>query len=223
MARPSRRVRRVAIAAFLAVIAIPIFPIVVFRFLHPLVTPFMLVRMLGGAPIRYQWVPLPAMSPQLVRAVVAAEDSRFMQHKGFDWIEVDAAWRDSQRGRRLRGASTISMQAARTLFLWPGRDVLRKGTEVYLTVFLESLWPKRRILEMYLNLVEWGDGIYGCEAAAQTYFSTSCAALNAQQAARLAAILPSPRLWSPTRPKPYVLRRSSIILARMRAVEIPQQ
>jgi monofunctional biosynthetic peptidoglycan transglycosylase len=181
------------------------------------------VRAVGGAPVDYEWVRFRGMSPSLVRAVIAAEDARFMQHSGFDWTEVEAAWRENQRGRRLRGASTISMQCARMLFLWPGRGVLRKGAEVYLTVWLEALWPKERILQTYLNVVEWGNGVYGCEAAARAYFDTSCAALTPEQAARLAAVLPNPHRWAPNRPGPYVRRRTSVILARMSHVDVPRR
>jgi len=218
----TRRLRRWAIAALLSVIILPLFPIVLFRFVPPMVTPFMLVRALQGEPIEYQWVPLRAIAPSVLRAVVAAEDTRFMQHAGFDWVEVEAAVKANQRGRRLRGASTISMQCARTLFLWPGRSFLRKGVEAYLTLLLEVLWSKQRILEVYVNTVEWGRGVYGCEAAAHAYFDTACANLNVQQAASLAAILPSPRHWSPIQPGPSVRRRTSVILARMLRVEVPR-
>lgn len=221
--RTSRVVRRLAVGGLLLGVALPVLPVLVFRVVPPLITPFMLVRAIGGAPIEYQWVSFRAISPNLVRAVVASEDTRFMQHSGFDWTEVEAALEAKQNGRRLRGASTISMQCARTLLLWPGRSVLRKAIEAYATVLLEVLWPKQRILEMYLNLVEWGDGIYGCEAAAQTYFGISCAALGAEQAARLAAVLPNPLRWTPAKPGPYVRRRTSVILARMSQVEVPRR
>jgi monofunctional glycosyltransferase len=219
----SRRVRRLAIAVALATVVLPVAVILVLRFVSPPLTPFMLVRAIGGAPIDYHWIPLRAMSPHVVRAVVAAEDARFMQHSGFDWVEVEAAMRANQRGRTLRGASTISMQCARTLLLWPGRSVARKGIEAYLTVLLEMVWGKRRILEAYLNLVEWGNGIYGCEAAARAYFGISCASVDAAQSARLAAILPSPRRWSAADPNPYVRRRANVILARMAHVEVPER
>jgi monofunctional biosynthetic peptidoglycan transglycosylase len=204
-------------------VALPVLSLLVFRLLPPPLTPFMLVRALGGAPLHCQWVPLASMSPHVVRAVVAAEDARFMHHAGFDWTEVEAALRAGRHGHRLRGASTISMQCARTLFLWPGRSWSRKAVEAYLTVLLEAFWTKRRILETYLNLVEWGDGVYGCEAAARAYFDTSCAALTAEQAARMAAVLPNPRAWAPNHPGPFVRRRTSLILARMSQVEVPSR
>jgi monofunctional biosynthetic peptidoglycan transglycosylase len=204
-----------------AVAVVPVIPIAALRWVRPVVTPFMVARWVTGATIDRQWMPLRAMSPALPRAVVAAEDARFVYHDGFDWTEVQSAVREAERGRRLRGASTITMQCARTVFLWPGRSIVRKVAEAYLTVWIELLWTKRRILEIYLNLVEWGDGIYGCEAAAQHNFGTSCANLSAEQAARLAAILPNPRRWSATHPSPRGQRRVATILARMRAVSVP--
>jgi monofunctional biosynthetic peptidoglycan transglycosylase len=220
--RRSRTVHRL-LAVILAVgVVLPVVAIGVARWLAPPVTPFMLARALfGGAAMEQHWIRLRTMSPALVRAVIAAEDARFLQHHGFDWSEVESALRDNQHGRRLRGASTISMQCARTLFLWPGRSILRKAVEAYLTVLLELLWTKARILEVYLNLVEWGDGIYGCEAAARHAFGVSCAALDAEQAARLAAILPNPRRWSASRPSPSVRHRASVILQRMPQVAVP--
>jgi monofunctional biosynthetic peptidoglycan transglycosylase len=203
-------------------VVLPVVAIGVARWLPPPVTPFMLARaVFGGATMEHHWIGLRTMSPALVRAVIAAEDARFLQHRGFDWTEVESALRDNQRGRRLRGASTISMQCARTLFLWPGRSMLRKAIEAYLTVLLELLWSKARILEVYLNLVEWGDGIYGCEAAARHAFGVSCAALDAEQAARLAAVLPLPRHWSARRPSPSVRHRARVILERMPQVAVP--
>jgi len=207
----------------LIAVATPVCVIGLFRFFRPPITPFMLSRaVLRGSPIDYRWLGLRVISPDLVRAVVAAEDARFMHHHGFDWTEMETALRESEDGGRLRGASTISMQCARILFLWPGRSWVRKGIEAYLTVLVEALWTKARILEVYLNLVEWGDGIYGCEAAAQRYFDVSCAALTAEQAATLAAILPNPQQWSASRPGPYVRKRVAIILNRMLQVAVPR-
>jgi monofunctional biosynthetic peptidoglycan transglycosylase len=184
----------------------------------------MLVRaVVAAVPVDYRWMPRSRMSPAIARAVIAAEDTRFMQHHGFDWTEMESALRESRHGRRLRGASTISMQCARALFLWPGRSMVRKVVEAYLTVLVEAVWPKGRILEIYLNVVEWGDGVYGCEAAAQHHLHTTCASLDAEQAARLAAILPSPRRWSPNRPSHYLRRRIATILNRMPNVEVPQR
>lgn len=214
--------RTLAVLLVFAVI-LPGATIAALRSVRPPLTVYMIVRaVVGGRAPDYRWMRLRRMSPQILRAVVAAEDSRFMQHRGFDWTEMESALRASRRGRRLRGASTISMQCARLLFLWPGRSAIRKAMEAYVTVLLEALWPKRRILEMYLNIVEWGDGIYGCEAAAQRHLHTSCAELDAEQAARLAAILPNPHRWSATHPGPYVRRRVGTILERMPQVVVPR-
>ncbi|MFN8626913.1 MAG: monofunctional biosynthetic peptidoglycan transglycosylase [Candidatus Binatia bacterium] len=215
-------VRWLAIVALLA-LALPLAAIAVLRGVRPPLTTYMAVRAVVARRMPdYRWMSLRNMSPQILKAVVAAEDARFMQHRGFDWTEMQSAVRASQRGRRLRGASTISMQCARSLFLWPGRSAVRKGIEAYLTVLLEALWPKARILEMYLNIVEWGDGIFGCEAAAQRYFQTSCADLDTEQAARLAAILPNPRRWSASQPGRYVRKRVLTIRDRMTQVALPR-
>ena len=212
-----------AVGTLVVGVMLPGLSIVVLRFVPPPLTPFMVLRALSsGAGWDYRWTPRTAMSPHIRRAVIAAEDTRFLQHHGFDWAEVESALDEGQRGRRLRGASTISMQCARSLFLWPGRGVVRKVIEAYLTVWLEALWPKARILEMYLNVVEWGEGIYGCEAAAQRHLGLSCASLDAEQAARLAAILPNPRHWSASRPGPYVRGRVGTILQRMPQVAVPR-
>jgi monofunctional biosynthetic peptidoglycan transglycosylase len=217
-----RALTRAAWAGLIVAVVAPVLTIVVLRFVPPPLTPFMVVRRLtSGTGWNYRWMPLAAMSPYIPRAVIAAEDTRFVQHHGFDWTEMESALAEQRHGRRLRGASTISMQCARSLFLWPGRSVVRKGIEAYLTVLLEALWPKSRILEVYLNIVEWGDGTYGCEAAARRQLGVSCAALDAEAAARLAAILPNPHRWSASRPGPYVRRRVLTILERMPQVAVP--
>lgn len=153
------------------------------------------------------------LSPYLRRAVLAAEDDRFYLHWGLDLVEIDKALEAAERGARLRGASTITQQVAKNIFLWEGRSFVRKGAEAYLTLALELCLSKERILDLYLNLAEWGDGIFGAEMAAQRYFGRSAAALSAEQAARLAAILPAPRRWSPT--GDVANRRVTTILERM--------
>jgi monofunctional biosynthetic peptidoglycan transglycosylase len=158
-------------------------------------------------------VPLAQISPHLRRAVLAAEDDRFFLHSGFDFQEITRALDDYERGKSLRGASTISQQTVKNLLLWEGRSFLRKGLEAYLTVYLEVALPKDRILEIYLNLAEWGDGIFGAEMAAQTYFGKPAAALSRHEAARLAAILPNPRRWEPD--DPPARHRARRILERM--------
>lgn len=137
------------------------------------------------------------ISPQLRRAVLASEDDRFYLHHGFDLVEIDKALEKRKRGGRLRGASTLTQQVAKNIFLWEGRSYIRKGLEAYLTLWLELLLTKERILDLYLNLAEWGDGVFGAEAAARKHFGKSAAKLSREEAARLAAILPSPIRWSP--------------------------
>jgi monofunctional biosynthetic peptidoglycan transglycosylase len=152
----------------------------------------------------------------LGRAVIGSEDQNFCNHAGFDWKSIDQAMAAHERNpaRRLRGASTISQQTARTLFLVPVRSWIRKGMEAYLTVLLEALWPKKRILEAYLNLVDWGHGNFGADAAARAYFGVDAARLSRSQAARLAAILPDPDKWNAARPGPYVAGRSLLLVER---------
>jgi monofunctional biosynthetic peptidoglycan transglycosylase len=191
------------------------FLIILYGDLAPPATPLMLIRLVGGAGIDKDWVALSRISPNLVRAAMAGEDSKFCQHRGFDWEAIDNAWRQYQRGRFILGASTISMQTAKNLFLWPGRSWWRKGIEVYFTLLLELTWSKRRIMETYLNIVEWGPGIYGAEAAARYHFHKSAADLTPEEAARLAAVLPNPRRWSASRPTGYILERAGVIRARM--------
>ncbi len=183
-------------------------------------TPLMLIRAAtDGAGMAQRWVPLDQVSPHLVRAVVASEDSNFCDHGGFDWDAIEAAFEANAEGKPLKGGSTISQQTAKNAFLWPGRDWLRKGAEAWFTLLIEQGWSKRRILEVYLNIIEWDDGVYGAEAAARHHFRKSASALTRREAALLAVVLPSPRHWSPTAPGPYVARRAAIIEKRMAVVE----
>ena len=174
------------------------------------------------AKLAHQWVPYERVSSQLKRAVVAAEDAKFMDHEGFDWEAISKAIERNERKRRVvAGASTISQQLAKNLFLSGERSWIRKGQEAVITWMLESALSKRRILELYLNYAEWGEGVFGAEAAARHHFGANAAALNASQAAFLAAILPSPRRYAPGRITPYVASRIETILARMPAAQIP--
>lgn len=163
----------------------------------------------------FQWRPLNEISPHLKRAILASEDQRFLVHHGFDFIEMDQAIRDMFLGRKVRGASTITMQVARTVFLWPGRSWLRKMFEAYYTVLIEIFWTKGRIFEIYLNTVDWGQGIMGVEAAAIRYFHTQSSHITPSQGALLAAILPSPHRWSPTHPNEVVKARQKRIMRDM--------
>jgi len=187
------------------------------RFFNPPSTSYMIWKAIRSradiAPkkLRY-WRSLEEISPYLRKAVLAGEDQRFLSHHGFDIIELEGAIKDLARKKGKRGASTITMQVARTLYLWPGRSWLRKAIEAYYTVLIELYWPKERILEVYLNTVDWGTGVIGAEAAARRYFSTTCSKITKGQAAAMAAILPSPHKWSPVRPNGYVKRRKMRIL-----------
>jgi len=165
--------------------------------------------------MRQEWRPLEEISPHLRKAVLAAEDQRFLNHHGFDFVELESAVRQAVEAGRVRGASTITMQAARTVFLWPDRTLLRKALEAYYTILMELLWDKRRILEVYLNTVDWGPGIMGAEAASRTYFGVGSDRLTPPQAALLAAILPNPHRWSPAKPGRHVLGRQKRIVRDM--------
>ena len=162
------------------------------------------------------WTPYENISRHVKLAVIAAEDQKFAFHPGFDFEAIDAALKERERGRRLRGASTISQQVAKNLYLWPGPSLVRKGLEAYLTMLIELLWPKQRILEVYLNVAEFGPGVYGVGAAAHRYFRTEPQRLSSAQGARLAAVLPSPKRLHADQPSAYLLRREAWILEQMR-------
>ncbi len=174
------------------------------------------------ARIRQQWVPYGRISASLKRAVVAAEDAKFADHEGFDWEAMQKAWEKNQkRGKVVAGGSTISQQLAKNLFLSGSRTPWRKAQEAVITVMMETVMDKRRILEIYLNVIEWGDGVFGAEAAARHYYGVSASALTAEQAARLAAIVPNPRFYDRNRGTPWIEKKTQIILARMGSAELP--
>jgi monofunctional glycosyltransferase len=211
--------RNLVLGVILLLIAGPVAAVAVYRFVPPPLTILMLQRMAAGEGLDHQWRPLSQMSPALARAAIAAEDARFCDHHGFDFEAISKAMRHDERDPdRIRGGSTISQQTAKNVFLWPDRSWVRKGFEAYFTVLIEAIWGKRRIMEVYLNTVEMGPGVYGVEAAAQHYFHVSAKDLNPFQAARLIAILPSPLKWQPVDPGPYVRRRSGRIDAGEGAV-----
>jgi monofunctional biosynthetic peptidoglycan transglycosylase len=207
---------RRALAWFVALVfALPVGLVLLFRFLPVPATPLMIATWVRDGGMVQTWVPLEAISPNLVRAVIASEDQKFCSHYGFDLEEIDKALDENAAGRRLRGASTISQQTAKNLFLGPERSWIRKGVEAYLTVLIEALWPKRRILETYLNVAEWGPQRFGAEAAAQANFHKPAARLSQLEAARLAVILPNPRVYRADVPGPYVSRQSDIVAGRI--------
>lgn len=174
------------------------------------------------AGLRHRWVPYTRISPQLKRAVIAAEDAKFIDHDGFDWEAIQKAMeKNERRGRVVAGASTISQQLAKNLFLSGERSWLRKAQEALITSMLETAMAKRRILELYLNFAEWGEGVFGAEAAARHHFGVPAAALDAEQAAWLAAILPSPRRYARGRITPYIAARMVVIRARMESAQVP--
>jgi monofunctional biosynthetic peptidoglycan transglycosylase len=175
-----------------------------------------------GAQLRHTWAPYDRISAQLKRAVVAAEDAKFLDHEGFDWEAIQKAMtKNEQRGKVVAGASTISQQVAKNLFLSGERSWLRKGQEAIITWMMERTLSKRRILELYLNVAEWGEGVFGAEAAARYHFGVPASALGPEQAAYLAAVLPSPRRYERAKVTPYIAGRVDTILARMEKVQIP--
>lgn len=190
--------------------------LLLWRFIDPPATPLMVIRMVErGEAIRYDPQPLSAMPAGLVRAVIASEDSRFCLHRGIDLGAVQEALDDYEETGRLRGASTVTMQVARNLFLWPGGGFLRKALEAPLALALDAFWPKRRIMEVYLGIAEMGPGLFGAEAAARALFGVPASRLSESQAARLAAILPNPNRWNAARPTAYIERRSGVIRGRV--------
>ena len=211
-------IRILIILAFLAFV-IPPLGMAFFAVVPVWTTPTLLVREMSGQGLVRVPVPLGTISPALIRAVIASEDTRFCQHKGFDWDAIDKASATNAEGGKLRGASTISQQTAKNVLLWPGRDWVRKGLEAYATFFMEHLWSKKRIMETYLNIAEWGPGIYGAEAAARYHFGKTAGTLSDNEAARLAVILPDPRHWRPGRSEGYVATRAAVIESRMTKVD----
>ena len=169
--------------------------------------------------VEYTWVGRDAIAASAARAVMAAEDQRFVEHHGIDFVSLDKALAEYRDGDGLRGASTITQQVAKNLFLWQGRSFVRKGLEAYFAVLLEMCWTKERILEMYLNIAEFGPNVFGVEAAARQYFALSAASLTAQQAALLAAVLPNPQRLRADRPSEYVRERQAAIVTQMRLLE----
>jgi monofunctional biosynthetic peptidoglycan transglycosylase len=197
-------------------VAVPLGLIVAFRFAPPPITPLMVIRLLQGQPLRHQWVAYENIAPALPLALIASEDNLFCEETfGFDAaaarVQVDA-W---EEGERPRGASTITMQTAKNLLLWPGRDPVRKAIEAWLTPQIALLWPKRRVLEVYLNIVEFGPGIYGAEAAARWFFHKPAADLTPREAAQLVSVLPRPLVWVAAPPGPYVRLRAGVIERRI--------
>ena len=195
---------------------------------NPDTTRFMAIR-LGelrekkpDAQLKKQWAPYDRISPHLKRAIIAAEDAKFVDHEGFDWEGIQKALEKNQKkGRAVAGGSTITQQLAKNLFLSPQKSYWRKAEEAVITLMIEYCWDKRRIFEVYLNVIEWGNGLFGAEAAARHYYNQSAAQLGPEQAARLAGMVPNPRFYDRNRNAPGLAKKTAIILARMPAAEVP--
>lgn len=216
MSRRGQRRKRWVRAFYLGIagaVGLPILIVLPWRWLEPPASALMMRAQAEGVEVDQRWVPWEAISPHLPIAVVASEDQKFPEHRGFDTESIRSAL--EEEGSKGRGASTISQQVVKNLFLWSGRSWTRKGLEAYLTVFVEVLWPKQRILEIYLNIAEFGTGIFGAEAAAEGFFNKPASQLSAREAALMVAVLPSPKRMSPGRPSPYVEERADWILRQM--------
>jgi monofunctional biosynthetic peptidoglycan transglycosylase len=221
LARFRRACGRVLVLLLVAALLVPLALVLLLRWVPPPTTAFMLRDGLAStnqavtARMPYRWTPWNDIAPQAAIAVIASEDQKFPDHRGFDVEAIRMALGDALQGERLRGASTISQQTAKNLFLWPGRSLFRKGIEAYLTVLLELCWSKRRIMEVYLNVAEFGKGVFGITAASERFFDKRPAELNADEAALLAAVLPLPSRWRVDDPSPRVRRRQTWIRNQM--------
>lgn len=213
--RPRLRIWQWLLLAPFAIAAFAVLQVLILRIVPPFTSAFMIA---SDVPVRYDWVPWQRIAPVAGLAMVAAEDQKFPEHWGFDFEAIDKALDHNKRSRRMRGASTISQQTAKNLFLWSGRSYIRKGLEVGYTLLIETFWPKRRVLEMYLNIAQFGPGVYGVEAAAQLYFHKPAARLTRSEAALLAAVLPNPVRLRVDRPSSYVLGRANQIEGQMQAL-----
>jgi len=218
-----KRIRRIALRIVLWFLGLSIFSVILFRFIPIPITPLMIIRSIeqkvDGKEVKLSkdWISLDKISPVMPLAVMAAEDQNFEEHFGFDIEAIKKAekYNERHKGKKMKGASTITQQTAKNVFLWPSRSWIRKGFEVYFTFLIEIFWSKKRIMEVYLNVIETGNGIYGVEAASKIYFHKPSSKLNIQEASRLAAILPNPRNWSPVKSSPRVVRKSQRIIRYM--------
>ena len=224
-----RRLVRGVLWLVLACGILSVLSVLIFRWVNPPYSAFMAENQIAAWAnrdrayvFRRTWVDLARISPNLPLAVVASEDQKFPEHWGFDVEAIEKAYELNQHSHRVHGASTISQQVAKNLYLWSGRSYFRKGLEAYFTVLIESCWPKRRILEVYLNIAEFGQGTYGAEAAAQRFFHKPASRLSRGDAAILAAVLPNPEHWSAAAPSRYVLQRREWILNQMQALGGPE-
>lgn len=223
MSRRSPRWSGLIVRGLVLVLGLTVLLVLPLRWLPPLTSSFMVQNWLSQASllqarVAYDWVPRGEISRQAALAVLASEDQKFLVHPGFDTGAIRKAWAHNHRGRALRGASTISQQVAKNLWLWPGRSWLRKGLEAWFTLWVELLWPKERILEMYLNVAQFGPHLFGVGAAAENYFGKQAGRLNAPESALLAAVLPNPGRFSVANPSRYVRRRQAWIQGQARTL-----
>jgi monofunctional glycosyltransferase len=229
--RKSRRRWKWILLLLVVLLLIPAMQVAVVRFIKPPLTLPMLIDQSGAMfsrgpkpPLRYRWIALPQIPEMFLKHLWISEDERFFQHEGFDWKEMELALKEAERkGKPVRGVSTITNQCARSIFLWQGRSWIRKGLESYYTIWMEALLPKRRIMELYANVIEMGRGIYGVEAASQLYFGVSSHGLTREQSAMLAAVLPNPKGWDPTKPGRMLRWRQQRILRREQNANFPEQ
>lgn len=216
------KILKITFRVILVVVLLNLTPVLVFKFIDPPVTPLMFLRALDmkadgdSVIVNYKWVPIEEMSPNLYQAAVAAEDDHFMTHDGFDFKALAEAFEKNQKNeKKVVGGSTISQQTAKNVFLWPHRNYLRKGLEAWFTLLIENFWGKKRIMEVYLNVVEMGDGIYGVEAASKKYFNKPASDLSKYEAASLIAILPNPHIYKVHNPSAHTIKYRNAIAIRM--------
>jgi len=205
-------------------LGLSIFTVIIFKWVPIPITPLMITRAIenkmdgNDAVLSHDWVPLEEISPNLQKAVIASEDGNFLKHSGFDFAAMQKAFKNNQKGRKLKGGSTISQQTAKNVFLWQGRSYLRKGLEAYFTVLIELIWGKERIMEVYLNSIEMGNGVYGAQEAARVWYRTTAINLTKREAAGIAAILPNPRKFKASGSSSYIERRKDRIMRNMRHI-----
>lgn len=214
-----KKIFKFLLKLFLWFIGLSVLWVLIYKFVPVPYTPLMAIRSIEGDEkyeTRHDWVPIEEISPYLQLAVICAEDQTFLSHNGFSRAAIEKALKNNQKGKKIRGGSTISQQTAKNVFLWPGRTWFRKGLEAYFTLLIETLWSKERIMEVYLNSIEMGDGVFGAEAASQYWFKRSAKNLRTENAAAIASILPSPQRYRANPPGPYIARRTQWVMRQMR-------
>lgn len=215
-----KKITKYIFRLLLTLFIISILWVAVYAFVPVPGTPLMLARYFGeDIPINNTWTPLEEITPDMQLAVIAAEDNRFVLHNGFDWEEIENARKEAEKGKKLRGASTISQQTAKNVFLWHGRSWVRKGLEAYFTALIELVWGKERIMEVYLNSIETGEGLYGIHAVAEANFGKRPSELTREECALIAATLPNPRRYSSKKPSKYIQKRKRAIMKNMNYIK----